>query len=286
MSGLTTTLSPDGVEDLRLLIYGELVRTGRAPTVAELASSIGWTDAQVRRGLEALHGHRDVVLGPRHDIVMAHPFSTVPLGFSVMGDATLWWGGCAWDSFAIPHLLELDARRAKRLSRGTSDGTNPLVGERSLTSSRPRIASGTTSSAVAPTNRSSAPRPASTGGWREQCIAVVTLWTSRLSGAWRAGGTPVACRTDTNDASQRPQRRTSPRSACTDRSGDSTDNQDLSRLTGSEPEASTCRYSQAGANMLEPEHQPDCARRCSEHTMRAPRRPDFSSQGGGSSFQD
>jgi hypothetical protein len=49
------------------------------------------------------------VLGPRHDIVMAHPFSTVPLGFSVMGDATLWWGGCAWDSFAIPHLLELDS---------------------------------------------------------------------------------------------------------------------------------------------------------------------------------
>jgi hypothetical protein len=109
MSGLTTTLSPDGVEDLRLLIYGELVRTGRAPAVAELASSIAWTDAQVRRGLEALHGHRDVVLGPRHDIVMAHPFSTVPLGFSVMGDATLWWGGCAWDSFAIPHLLELDS---------------------------------------------------------------------------------------------------------------------------------------------------------------------------------
>jgi hypothetical protein len=105
MSGLATTLSPDGVEDLRLLIYGELVRTGRAPAVAELASSIGWTDAQVRRGLEALHGHRDVVLGPRHDIVMAHPFSTVPLGFSVMGDATLWWGGCAWDSFALPHLL-------------------------------------------------------------------------------------------------------------------------------------------------------------------------------------
>jgi Alkylmercury lyase len=109
MSGLTTKLSPDGVEDLRLLIYGELVRTGRAPTVAELASSIGWTEAQVRRGLDALHGHRDVVLGPRHDIVMAHPFSTVPLGFSVMGDATLWWGGCAWDSFAIPHLLELDS---------------------------------------------------------------------------------------------------------------------------------------------------------------------------------
>lgn len=36
---------------------------------------------------------------------MAHPFTAVPLGFSVMGQDTLWWGGCAWDSFAIPHLL-------------------------------------------------------------------------------------------------------------------------------------------------------------------------------------
>ena len=36
---------------------------------------------------------------------MAHPFSAVPLGFSVMGASTLWWGGCAWDSFALPHLL-------------------------------------------------------------------------------------------------------------------------------------------------------------------------------------
>jgi len=29
----------------------------------------------------------------------------VPLGFSVMGASTLWWGGCAWDSFALPQLL-------------------------------------------------------------------------------------------------------------------------------------------------------------------------------------
>lgn len=36
---------------------------------------------------------------------MAHPFSAVPLGFSAMGRETLWWGGCAWDSFALPHLL-------------------------------------------------------------------------------------------------------------------------------------------------------------------------------------
>jgi hypothetical protein len=39
---------------------------------------------------------------------MAHPFSSVPLGFSVMGRRTLWWGGCAWDSFAIPQLIPDD----------------------------------------------------------------------------------------------------------------------------------------------------------------------------------
>jgi hypothetical protein len=41
--------------------------------------------------------------------MMAHPFSAVPLGFAVMGPRTLWWGGCAWDSFALPNLLA-DAR--------------------------------------------------------------------------------------------------------------------------------------------------------------------------------
>jgi len=55
--------------------------------------------------MDALHDHRDIVLGAGGAIVMAHPFATVPLGFSVMGAQTLWWGGCAWDAFAIPHLV-------------------------------------------------------------------------------------------------------------------------------------------------------------------------------------
>jgi hypothetical protein len=40
---------------------------------------------------------------------MAHPFSAVPLGFAVMGRSTLWLGGCAWDSFALPHLLPTES---------------------------------------------------------------------------------------------------------------------------------------------------------------------------------
>ena len=45
------------------------------------------------------------MLGEDDRILMAHPFTSVPMGFAVMGAHTLWWGGCAWDSFALPHLL-------------------------------------------------------------------------------------------------------------------------------------------------------------------------------------
>ena len=57
-------------------------------------------------GLRALARARHVVLDSDDRVVMAHPFAAIPLGFSVMGASTLWWGGgCAWDSFALPHLL-------------------------------------------------------------------------------------------------------------------------------------------------------------------------------------
>ena len=37
--------------------------------------------------------------------MLAHPFATRSFAFSVMGEHTLWWGGCAWDAFAIPNLV-------------------------------------------------------------------------------------------------------------------------------------------------------------------------------------
>jgi hypothetical protein len=82
-------------EDVRLAVYRSFATTGRAPELGSL------DDAALRE----LHAHRHVVLDDDGRIVMAHPFSAVPLGFSVMGRKTLWWGGCAWDSFALPHLL-------------------------------------------------------------------------------------------------------------------------------------------------------------------------------------
>src|SRR5918999_727921 len=93
-------------ENLRVAVYRSFAETGRQPAVADLADRFGVDAAEVRRGLRRLHDRRHIVLaGNGSDIVMAHPFSSVPLGFAVMGAATLWWGGCAWDSFALPHLV-------------------------------------------------------------------------------------------------------------------------------------------------------------------------------------
>jgi len=92
-------------ETLRLAVYEHFAGTGAAPTAESLAHALGESPEDIRTGLAALHESRDLVLGEDGAIAMAHPFSAVPQGFSVMGRSTLWWGGCAWDAFALPHLL-------------------------------------------------------------------------------------------------------------------------------------------------------------------------------------
>jgi hypothetical protein len=92
-------------EDLRLAVYRAFAETGRAPRPGELAARLDTDVQQVAAGLGELARGRHLALGDQGQILMAHPFSAVPLGFSVMGARTLWWGGCAWDSFALPHLL-------------------------------------------------------------------------------------------------------------------------------------------------------------------------------------
>lgn len=94
-------------EAVRLAVYRAYVADGRPPSVEEMAVELALSAEDVRGSLQALHDARHVVLRDG-DIAMAHPFASIPLGFSVMGSDTLWWGGCAWDSFAIPHLCPDD----------------------------------------------------------------------------------------------------------------------------------------------------------------------------------
>lgn len=95
----------DDTEPLRLAVYRGFAGHGAAASPPELAQTLGLTEPEVRDGLRRLAAERHVVIDADDRVVMAHPFSAVPLGFSVMGRRTLWWGGCAWDSFALPHLL-------------------------------------------------------------------------------------------------------------------------------------------------------------------------------------
>ena len=91
-------------EDVRLAVYRSFAATGTCPDSDGLAAALGTDEPDMRNRLRRLASARHLVLdGDR--VMMAHPFAAIPLGFSVMGSSTLWWGGCAWDAFAIPHLL-------------------------------------------------------------------------------------------------------------------------------------------------------------------------------------
>ena len=96
---------PLDLEDLRLSVYASLASTGRAPDTADLAERLGAAPDEIAAGLRRLADARHLALDADGRVLLAHPFSTIDLGFSVKGGHTLWWGGCIWDSFAIPHLV-------------------------------------------------------------------------------------------------------------------------------------------------------------------------------------
>lgn len=92
-------------ETVRLAIYRAFADTGLALDRERAAGQAGLDLAQADAAFRELADARHIVLGDDGQIVMAHPFAAINLNFSVMGEHTLWWGGCAWDSFAIPHLV-------------------------------------------------------------------------------------------------------------------------------------------------------------------------------------
>ena len=92
-------------EDVRLAVYHAFADRGRAPSAPELADAAGGSLAVAKQALHRLADAHHLVLDECEHVALAHPFAATPLGFSVMGERTLWWGGCAWDSFAIPHLV-------------------------------------------------------------------------------------------------------------------------------------------------------------------------------------
>ncbi len=98
------------LEPLRLAIYRHFADTGIAPSREALCVELETSPGDLAEAIAMLADARLVVLDDHGSIVMAHPFASRSFGFSVMGGRSLYWGGCAWDSFAIPHLVQHEPR--------------------------------------------------------------------------------------------------------------------------------------------------------------------------------
>jgi len=92
--------------EVRVHLYRRLADDAHAITAVELARHFEAAPDEAVAALRALHDAHLVVLDEaRERIVMAHPWATAPMGFVVASAQQKWWGGCAWDSFAIPALV-------------------------------------------------------------------------------------------------------------------------------------------------------------------------------------
>lgn len=177
-------------EDVRLAIYRRFAEEGEFGSAETLAGELGIDPSRVRRAMGELADARHLVLDEAGEVVMAHPFAAVPLGFAVMGAHTLWWGGCAWDSFALPHLvggwrpdLLLDGTAVLvsttcpgcgRAHAWTVGRTSPPEGEQVAHFRSRRRGCGMTWSTPAVTSASSAPSAALTGGSKSPATVAVT----------------------------------------------------------------------------------------------------------------
>lgn len=92
-------------KEIRLFIYRQFAEVGSAPSAHQISKRFGISEDQTIGEIKQLAEARHIAVNDKYEILMAHPFSAISLGFSVMGSNTLWWGGCSWDSFALPNLL-------------------------------------------------------------------------------------------------------------------------------------------------------------------------------------
>ena len=92
----------DVVERVRRAIYDTFARQGHAPSRQQIRDLAAVNEAEVDEAVAELAAQHHLALDQSGNVVMAHPFTTVNLGFSVMGERTLWWGGCAWTASPSP----------------------------------------------------------------------------------------------------------------------------------------------------------------------------------------
>ena len=94
---------------VRISTYQETVRTGRVPSMAEVAAALGADLRDVRAAYERLsESHAFMIDLETGELWRAAPFSAVPTGFPVRIGAIEYFGNCAWDALGIPAAMHQD----------------------------------------------------------------------------------------------------------------------------------------------------------------------------------
>ncbi|HEY7195823.1 MAG TPA: organomercurial lyase [Gaiellaceae bacterium] len=103
-------MSAAGDGDVRLAVYRHFLDRGRPPGAAEIAETLGLTQAAAEDALRRLDEAHAIALAPGTlDVWLAQPLSAAATGFRVRADRRSWWGACIWDALGIPAMLGEDA---------------------------------------------------------------------------------------------------------------------------------------------------------------------------------
>lgn len=96
---------------VRSHVYSVTIERGSPPLIAEVASALRLTPADVHAAFERLAAGRALVLQPDSgEILMAEPFSAVPTPFVVEVAGFSCYGNCIWDALGVAVMLKQEAR--------------------------------------------------------------------------------------------------------------------------------------------------------------------------------
>ena len=96
-------------ERLHYLLMQQVIETGHAPQLKNLAALAGTSEQETASCLTALAAMHGVILEPSSlQIWSLHPFALMPTAFWVTAGGRGWWGNCAWCSLGIGSALGRD----------------------------------------------------------------------------------------------------------------------------------------------------------------------------------
>lgn len=101
-------------DEVRVEIYRSFIDEQCAPTVEELARSIGSSSARVDEALRQLHNDDVIALDDDGRLWLAHPFSARTEAFRVDTGEKRWDAICVWDAVGILTLVNSDGKVTTR----------------------------------------------------------------------------------------------------------------------------------------------------------------------------